>query len=258
MLTWEAKVLLIYKVTNNINGKVYIGQTIRTLRERQKQHLTSYKYKNDCSRFYNSIRKHGEENFVWEVIAETDNKEVLDELERYYIAKYNSTSPEYGYNIHTGGTNGYVQSEETKRKIGEAQVGSKNHMYGKTGALNPASKQVVDIDTGEIYENATICAKLTGLNLSKICAVCRGERASTGGHRFAYVGKTKTISSTVKRPKRVFDHTDNKTYFSIIEATTVISPESGKTALTQLFAYYKKVHGTNVIHWKNHKLELLD
>ncbi len=62
MLTWEAKVLLIYKVTNNINGKVYIGQTIRTLRERQKQHLTSYKYKNDCSRFYNSIRRHGEEN----------------------------------------------------------------------------------------------------------------------------------------------------------------------------------------------------
>lgn len=93
----------IYKITNLINGKVYIGQSIN-IEKRVKEHFYKAKCKKDVS--YNSalhsaIRKYGEENFTWEVIAECSIDDI-DELEKKYIKEYNSIVPE-GYNILSGG-----------------------------------------------------------------------------------------------------------------------------------------------------------
>ena len=69
---------IIYKVTNLQNGKVYIGQTIRTLNQRRTQHI--YDARNSCSfYFHNAIRKYGEDSFVWEQI---DSAETAEELEQ--------------------------------------------------------------------------------------------------------------------------------------------------------------------------------
>lgn len=87
---------IIYKITNKVNGKSYIGQTRYTLEFRWKQHL----HKRDNAYFHNAIHKYGEDNFQLEILEECDI-ELLNSREIYYIAKYNTFKE--GYNLTIGG-----------------------------------------------------------------------------------------------------------------------------------------------------------
>lgn len=95
--------MIIYKITNLINNKVYIGLTTCSLEYRWKRHLTESRNLNNRKHLYKAIRKYGENKFIIQVIAETDNFQLLGELERYYIKLYNSTDPNNGYNLTAGG-----------------------------------------------------------------------------------------------------------------------------------------------------------
>ena len=86
----------IYKITNKVNGKSYIGQTRYTIEFRWRQHL----HKKDNTYFHNAIRKYGADNFIVEKLEEC-NIEDLNEREIYYIAKYNTFKD--GYNLTIGG-----------------------------------------------------------------------------------------------------------------------------------------------------------
>lgn len=86
----------IYKITNKVNGKVYIGQTRYTVEFRWRQHL----HKKDDTYFHNALKKYGPDNFIVEILEECD-VEKLNEREIFYIAKYNSF--EDGYNLTLGG-----------------------------------------------------------------------------------------------------------------------------------------------------------
>lgn len=87
---------IIYKITNKVNGKSYIGQTRYTLEFRWRQHL----HKKDNVYFHNAIKKYGAENFSLEVLEECD-VDKLNSREIFYIAKYNTF--EEGYNLTIGG-----------------------------------------------------------------------------------------------------------------------------------------------------------
>jgi len=113
---------IIYKVTNVINGKVYIGQTTHTLARRKTQHLNAMKRKS--YKLYQALLKHGPANFIWSKLDSAYNKEALNEKEIYYINEYNSFNK--GYNMTEGGTN----------SIGA--VGELNAMYGLKGSDHPA------------------------------------------------------------------------------------------------------------------------
>lgn len=101
--------MLIYKATNNINGKIYIGQTTLTLEERKKTHKRDSQRISDeklkRNHFYRAIRKYGWENFSWEVLQDNiETIDELDELEQYYIKLYNTfNNPSRGYNNQSGG-----------------------------------------------------------------------------------------------------------------------------------------------------------
>lgn len=89
----------IYKITNKLNGKIYIGQTSRTVQERWKEH------QKDCARrefeirpLYRAINKYGIDNFSIETIEETDNP---NEREKFWIEYYGSFKN--GYNATLGG-----------------------------------------------------------------------------------------------------------------------------------------------------------
>lgn len=89
----------IYKISNSINDKVYIGQTIQLISERWKVHL--FRAKNGHkTHLYSAMRKYGIENFTIEELEQVDNKE-LDDRERYWIKYYNSYYN--GYNSTLGG-----------------------------------------------------------------------------------------------------------------------------------------------------------
>lgn len=94
----------IYKITNLINGKCYIGQSVN-IKQRWKDHRTRAMSKGSEgfeSHFYRSIRKYGLENFSFEILEEC-SKEELNEKEKFYVSKYSSNQEEFGYNLTAGG-----------------------------------------------------------------------------------------------------------------------------------------------------------
>ena len=109
----------IYKFTNKLNNKVYIGKSVNVER-RIKRHLREFKYENIQCYFYRAIRKYGIENFDYEIICEC-KKENLDEMEKYYIHLYNSNNLKYGYNMTEGGDGalGTHCTEENRKKLSE-------------------------------------------------------------------------------------------------------------------------------------------
>lgn len=119
---------IIYKITNKVNNKIYIGKTKDKygnssfgIDRRFKQHIvnayTKSKY-NDCPKLYNAIRKYGRESFCVEELDRT-TIDKYDDMEIEYIRQYNSMSDEVGYNIAAGGMGRSVVfiSDETRNKI---------------------------------------------------------------------------------------------------------------------------------------------
>jgi group I intron endonuclease len=108
--------MIIYKVTNKVNGKCYVGQTIQKLEKRIQGHLKESKMENNRP-FLLSIKKYGIDNFLFEVIDTAKNLIELDDKEIYWIDKYNTISP-HGYNITKGGQGKKIEStEELKKSI---------------------------------------------------------------------------------------------------------------------------------------------
>ena len=105
--------MIIYKATNKINGKCYIGQTRHSLDARKNAHLKCAK-KGVKTHFYHAIRKYGAENFEWEIICSVNDKKHLNELETFYITKYDSIKN--GYNMVDGGDNNIMDIESVKTK----------------------------------------------------------------------------------------------------------------------------------------------
>jgi hypothetical protein len=89
----------IYKITNLVNGKIYIGSTIRTMAKRWSGHLTDVK-KGSQAYFHKAIRKYGPDQFKYEVIFVVIDRSRLEELESYFIELYNSKVEHIGYNQH--------------------------------------------------------------------------------------------------------------------------------------------------------------
>ena len=125
----------IYKVTNKVNGKCYIGKTIYNLEYRKKGHLKVKNIRNYP--FYNALNKYGLGSFTWETIYVCNNEEELNKMEMYFIKELNTLHPN-GYNLSLGGDgqSGFKHSEESKRKISENNwlrgLPKEQHpMYGK-------------------------------------------------------------------------------------------------------------------------------
>lgn len=132
---------IIYKAENKVNGKVYIGKTVKKLRIRRNHHFSCAKNNRYNMYFHRAIRKYGKENFIWEVLDFCDDEDDLNYLEQEYIKMFDSYNN--GYNLTKGGegTSGRVFSEETRQKMRNAKkdkyCGINNPMYGFKGELSP-------------------------------------------------------------------------------------------------------------------------
>jgi len=117
--------LIIYKLKNKINDKIYIGQTIKKLSERISGHIKSN------SPIGRAIRKYGLESFDISIVDIAEDKNTLNEKEKYWIKFYDSKVPN-GYNLASGGDGGDLskfitykpRTEETKNKIRSKLIGS--------------------------------------------------------------------------------------------------------------------------------------
>lgn len=106
--------MIIYKATNKLNGKIYIGQTSKTLKHRKLAHQARANFGSKYH-FHNAIRKYGIDIFKWEIIEkDISDKNELDKLEILYIKKFNSIKK--GYNVSTGGGGGDTLTNNPKRE----------------------------------------------------------------------------------------------------------------------------------------------
>jgi len=118
----------IYRITNTINQKVYIGQTNNPLL-RWSQHKSNSKYNRGNQVITRAIIKYGIKVFVFDVIAGCISQENIDLLEEQVIAQYNSRNPNEGYNIAAGG-NTSLRTPEISQKI---SAGLKKHYMDHVG-----------------------------------------------------------------------------------------------------------------------------
>jgi len=136
----------IYKITNLVNGKIYIGKSVN-IPARWRSHKSDAGRAVCKSALYNAIRKHGLENFLFETVEIVasgffDKKEinlVLIEKERLWIKMLDARNPIVGYNLTDGGEGapGVIPSEETRKKLslaGKGRIPSEQEMLNKKEA----------------------------------------------------------------------------------------------------------------------------
>ena len=171
--------------------------------------------------FFAAIVKYGWEAFKHEILAEGLTREEAEQREIELIKEYKSDDRRYGYNTDAGGSTGAKHSEETKRKIGDAnrariwtqesrqklsgykrehptppevakKIGDKNkgrkHRPESIEKIKAAAQKqpVKNMSTGVIYPSVQDAARAEKLDASHISAVCRGRRKVAGGSRWAY------------------------------------------------------------------------
>lgn len=130
--------MFIYLVTNQVHGKVYVGQTTRSIEERFADHVRSARTGIE-TKLARAIRKYGVENFTIEVIDTASSREELNKKEIFWIEAYNSIKNRYGYNIAIGGSGGNTfaglsadRMSVIGHKISTARKGSTPHNKGKS------------------------------------------------------------------------------------------------------------------------------
>jgi group I intron endonuclease len=177
------KIAIIYRATNQVSRtkKCYIGITTQTLQDRIKRHLWDAKRGSEWI-FHRSIRKNGEKNFDWEILAETDDEDYARNfLETQYIKENESFWKENGYNMTFGGEGprGFHHSENSKKKMSASakkrgvtltEKGRKSISENSLKRWDKESKR----PTKDILEQLYIKEEKTALEISKIYGVNGG------------------------------------------------------------------------------------
>jgi hypothetical protein len=187
---------IIYKTTNLINGRIYVG----------KHHLINSSYLGSGLLLDKAVKKYGKNNFKRDIL-EICSKEDVDEREIYWIKKLKATVRGIGYNLTKGGTGGDTftnnpnkestreklrkistgkkHTEEAKKKISILRSGSGNGMFGKI-AINRG------ISPSEITR-----AKLSSANKGKGKGIKRSEEI----RRKISVSRTGIVHSAIHKQK---------------------------------------------------------
>lgn len=134
---------IIYKATNKINGKIYIGQTISPLKLRISRHVSDALVGKSTSYFHKAIKKYSKDNFEWLVLVRCFSPEELNLTEIEMINRYNSMI--VGYNLSNGGQGsmGCRPSLKTKYKQSFAKIGSKNPAAKKYLIITPDGEEII-------------------------------------------------------------------------------------------------------------------
>ena len=158
---------VIYKYTNKVNGKVYIGQTIDECRR-----IKNHKNACDNTLFHNAVRKYGFDSFDYEVIERVDVS-ILDQKEIYWIAYYKSNNRQFGYNLTTGGegSRGYKYTDEQRKNRSEQSKGNKSFL-GHTHT-EEYKKMMSELNKGKVFSEET---------RGKISDSMKGNKCAFGHH----------------------------------------------------------------------------
>lgn len=147
----------IYIATNKVNGKSYIGKTIKTIKVRQSWHQ-GVASRGEGWSFHNALRKYGLSAFDWSIVFETNDPDLLSVMEQEFIRRYKTKRP-HGYNLTDGGDGiigrtpeslaqvadfhrGRKRSDETRKRISLACMGKQRRLGA---VLSDATKKKISL-----------------------------------------------------------------------------------------------------------------
>ena len=196
----------IYKITNRVNDKIYIGKTYLNPDQRFKQHCNESKKSEKKNRpLYSAMNKYGVENFIIETIEETDSPE---EREKYWIEYFGSFKN--GYNATIGGDgrpyldydliyNTYIKVNSISKTAELCQCCKdsvvkvlKNNGLTTQDFIKNSSKTVAMLDKNteeilKIFPSAREASKFLNKTPQHIRDVCLGKRKSAYGYKWRYL-----------------------------------------------------------------------
>lgn len=204
---------IIYKHTNKLNGKIYIGQCSSTLERRERPNGSGYK---KCPLFWKSIIKNGWDSFTHEIIEVVETVDEANNREKYWVAFYNTNDPKYGYNLTPGGQNcleemwkneqyraRMIESFKRERAIRfndenykvefinkmvsnlkakwQDDSWRKNRIKNMFGENNSNHKAVICLETGQVFPTIKEASLWLGhKSVSGIGQCCKGIKKSCG------------------------------------------------------------------------------
>ena len=134
----------IYLIENIINHKIYIGQTMQSLRRRLQRHIwDAANSKEANSKLHRAIVKYGNDKFIISKLYDCKTEEELNKLERWFILFFMSTLDSVGYNIQNGGKGFGKFTDISKRKMSISASGINNHNFGKR--LSPETRAKISL-----------------------------------------------------------------------------------------------------------------
>jgi group I intron endonuclease len=207
----------VYKITNRVNGKFYIGITRNAPEFRFRQHVNNARYKAKYSRIAAAIIKYGKENFFVEVL-ETHSSDEQVKLAEIRLIK--EACPHYNVTLGGDGTTGHTMSEEQRQKARERMLGSKINlgrvwsderkleMSKKRKGCKPPPisslmiitraenmrraakercKKVICLTDNQTYNSSYEASLAYGLHKTTVASVCSGRRKAVYGLKFTYL-----------------------------------------------------------------------
>lgn len=194
----EEKKYTLYMLKSPSN-KIYIGITSQNPKVRWNNGKGYLKQ----TRIYKDILKYGWNNFEHNIILENLKMEEAEKKEKEYIKKYKSDKIEYGYNIEKGGFSGEKLDNETKSKIGKANSGKKNGMYGKH-SWNYGKKGCFSKETLEKMSRAKKGKKFDKLQRKEISEKAKQTKIKRYGKDFQKKFYEKLPKETKEKMRRIF------------------------------------------------------
>ena len=214
----------IYKITNLVNDKIYIGQSV-DIKDRISRHKRELKYGiHNNEHLQSAWNKYGEPNFIFETIF-ICARQYLDKTEKLFVKTLNSSDRKFGYNCDSGGNNKKIlssqtiekiklarshqkitekmlnalklrrikpMSEDNKRKLILANKGKTKSEYVRSCVSNANGISVVQIDKNtneeiKTWKNGTLAANSCGAKKSSLITMCiRGKVKTAYGYKWRY------------------------------------------------------------------------
>ena len=194
----------VYKITNILTDKKYIGLTTRSLEERFRKHLFDAFDARRKNAIHYALRKYGKKNFVIEAIFESNSLNELNDKENYFIQKYDTLYPN-GYNLIVGGGVRIV-SEITKNRMRKAQLGKKqskktrkkrsDSLKGKpqkrvfvNKRAKSICKPIMELTTGLTFNSIKESAKYFNISSRCISKNLHNQSVHYFGKKFIFLDK---------------------------------------------------------------------
>lgn len=218
----------IYLITNNINNRIYIGQTTTTVYTRWKDHKCASKNNiKYTTPLYTDIRKFGINHFEYRQIEKYENisleglKRILNEKEKYYIKFYHSSIDFGGYNTENGGTH-------VEKKVFQYDL---------------------ELNLLNTFDNLVKASIQTGIEKGTIRHVCAHDRLSTHGFIFCYDGDNPILpkSRQIRGVKYIYNMKDIygnviNSFNSISEINSYLNLKNCKSGLLSAIKDNRRYH----------------